>query len=396
MTPVVITGMGIVSAAGRGTEVTLQALREGRSGLGRLRRFAARRNGHLPVAEARDAAAPDGAPIGGPRTLALATDALRQALQAAQLDPADCRDAGLVLGTCVAGMPETEAALLDEAAGRDLDEAVWGRHECGYVTQQLAERAGCRGPVTTVSTACSSSAVAIATAADLLESGATGLVLAGGADALCRLTLNGFAALLNVSPEGCRPFDVRRDGMSLGEGAAFLVLETLEHAMARGVAALGRLAGHGNSCDAHHPTAPHPDGRGAEAAMRRALAMAGCSAAAVDYINAHGTGTVENDRAEGRAIRRVFGTTPPPCSSTKRVFGHTLGAAGAIEAVVSILALRHGMVPGTPGLDEIDPECEITPLRQTLDRPVGVVLSNSFGFGGNNSSLCFTALESTG
>ena len=389
MNSVVVTGVGIWTAAGKGIAANRAALEAGESGLGKLRLFDSPRCGHLPVAQVADLDEK-------PRTVSLGREALRQALEHAGLTtdfprlgltPGSLR-IGLALGTCVGGMPETETAVAQMFAGETFDEGVWNRHECGFVTHALATEFALTGPVTTLSTACSSSAQAIAHAADLLEVGAADIMVAGGADALCRLTLNGFASLLNVSAEGCRPFDVERDGMSLGEGAAFLVLEKADSAARRGATPLAVLAGHGNSCDSHHATAPHPDGLGAEAAMRAALQSAGLPASAVNYVNSHGTGTVENDRAEGRALRRLFGTDVPAVSSTKRIFGHTLGASGAVEAVACILALQAGFLPGDPGLRTTDPACEIEPLRTTVRSSARVVLSNSFGFGGNNSSLC--------
>jgi 3-oxoacyl-(acyl-carrier-protein) synthase len=384
---VVVTGLGILSAVGRGAEATVDALREGRSGLGPLTRFASARCGDLPVAEVslRELEAE------GPRTVALGRAALTDALASAGLDRSALREAGLAVGTTVGGMPESEVALADLLENRAASEAVWLRHECAYLTDTLADEFGLEGPAHTVSTACSSGAEAIATAASLLRAGEAELMVAGGVDAICRLTLNGFASLLIVDPDGCRPFDRRRSGMSLGEGAAFLVLETDAHALARRARPLARLAGSGNTCDAYHPTAPEPQGSGAEQAMRRALAAAGLEPGVVDYVNAHGTGTEDNDRAEGRALRRLFGAEGPPFSSTKRVFGHTLGAAGAIEAVVSILAMTRGFLPGTPGFGKADPECRVVPLARSRPAQPAVVLSNSFGFGGNNTVLCFMA-----
>ena len=395
MNSVVVTGVGIWTAAGKGIAANRAALEAGRSGLGELTLFDSPRCGHLPVAQVTDLE-------DKPRTVALGREALREALEHAGLTAEfprlgltpDTLRVGLALGTCVGGMPETETAVGQMFEGEKFDEGVWNRHECGFVSHALATEFALTGPVTTVSAACSSSAQAIAHGVDLLEVGAADVMIAGGADALCRLTLNGFASLLNVSAQGCRPFDAERDGMSLGEGAAFLVLERAEAAAGRGATPLAVLAGHGNSCDSHHATAPHPDGLGAEAAMRAALRSAGLPASAVDYVNSHGTGTVENDRAEGRALRRLFGSDVPPVSSTKRIFGHTLGAAGAVEAVASILALRAGFLPGDPGLRTADPACEIQPLRHAVRRSARIVLSNSFGFGGNNSSLCI-AVEPT-
>jgi len=384
---VVVTGLGILTAAGRGEQATVDALLRGRSGLGPLTRFSSARCGDLPVAEVA------GMEQEGerPRTTALGRTALMDALAAAGISRSALGEAGLAVGTTVGGMPESEVALADLLERGEANETTWLRHECAYLTDTLADEFGMGGPAHTVSTACSSGAEAIATAASLLLAGEADLMLAGGVDAICRMTLTGFASLLIVDPDGCRPFDRARGGMSLGEGAAFLVLETTAHAHARNARPLARLAGSGNTCDAYHPTAPEPEGAGAEAAMRKALAAAGLEPGAVDYINAHGTGTEDNDRAEGRALRRVFGQALPPFSSTKRVFGHTLGAAGAIEAVVSILAMTHGFLPGTPGFAEADPACMVVPLAQSRRAQPRVALSNSFGFGGNNTVLCFSA-----
>jgi 3-oxoacyl-(acyl-carrier-protein) synthase len=364
--------VGIVSAAGRGADVTAAALREGRSGLGRLTLFDSPRCGDLPVAEVLGVEA-------RPRALALARLALEEVC-----DRALPARTGLAVGMTVGGMPESEEEAARLLRGETVDEAVWTRHECGYVTHALADEFGLQGPRLTVSNACASGAEAIACAAELLADGHADAMIAGGVDALCRLTLNGFASLLAVDPEGCRPFDRDRCGMSLGEGAAWVVLRRVPDA----TDPLALLAGHGNSCDAYHATAPEPDGRGAEAAMRGALA--GLDPASVDYINAHGTGTPDNDRAEGRALQRVFGSVPP-FSSTKRVFGHTLGAAGAIEAVASVLCITEGFLPPNPGFSTADPECKVVPLRACEQSRPRVVLSNSFGFGGNNSVLCLSA-----
>lgn len=427
MSDVVITGLGVLSAAGRGIDATLAALRETRDGLGPLTRFDSPRCGGFPVAEVRaehdarndstrttkhdvahaargEDAQHDGTRDAGAgcadalparaRCVAIAHPALHEALAQAGIDARLAASAGFVLGTCTGGMPETEDALRGMLRGRPFDAGAWDRHGCARVTDALARGAGFAGPVATVSTACSSGAQAIAFAADLLAADAAEIVVAGGVDALCRLTLNGFASLLAMAPDGCRPFDVRRAGMSLGEGAAFVVLERAAHARRRGARPLARLLGHGNTCDAHHATAPEPDGRGAEAAMARALACADAATSDVGYVNAHGTGTRDNDRAEGRAMARLFGAHAPAVSSTKRTFGHTLGAAGAIEAVACVLALRAGVLPGTAGLRDLDAECGgVDVLRESVVQRARVVLSNSFGFGGNNTVLCLAAAE---
>jgi len=367
---VAVTGIGIVSAAGRGVAANIEALRAGRSGLGRLTLFESPLCGHFPVAQVADLER-------RPRTIALARIALTEALEG--VDPARC---GLAVGTTVGGMPESEFALPSYYANEPVeDDAVWRHHELGSVTGELAAEFGLRGPRLTINSACASGAEAIACAAELLLDGDADVMVAGGADAICALTLNGFASLLAVDEHGCRPFDRDREGMSLGEGAAFVVLR--RHADNP----IALLDGWGNSCDAYHATAPEPEGRGAQAAMRAALG----GDLRVDYINAHGTGTPDNDRAEARAMRAVFGDSVPPFSSTKRVFGHTLGAAGAIEAVVSVLAMRDGFMPANPGFETADPEFGLTPLRETAEvRPMRV-LSHSFGFGGTNSVLCLSA-----
>ena len=367
---VAITAIGIVSAAGHGVAATTESLRCGRSGLGPLTLFDSPECGAFPVAQVRDVER-------RPRTIALGRLALAEAL--AGIDPARC---GLALGTTVGGMPESEMELphfyADEPVG---DDTVWRRHELGAVTAELAREFGLRGPRLTVNSACASGAEAIACAAEVLLDGEADMMVAGGADALCALTLNGFASLLAVDEHGCRPFDRDRGGMSLGEGAAFVVLERgADHPLAL-------LDGWGNSCDAYHPTAPDPEGRGAEAAMRAALG----DDLHVDYVNAHGTGTPDNDRAESRAIRRVFPDSVPPFSSTKRIFGHTLGAAGAIEAVVSVHCIRDGFLPANVGFQTPDPECGLVPLQTSSEVRPRRVLSHSFGFGGTNSVLCFRA-----
>ncbi len=378
---IVITGVGIVSAAGRGIDATVDALRSGRSGLGELSLFESARCAAFPVAEVTEPI-----PASTPRASALATLAARDALSHAKIE--DPSDVALTLGICVGGLFESEPSVAALVRGETPDDSVWPRHECAYTTHRVARELGVHGPALTVSTACSSGAQALGLASELIRDGSATIALAGGVDAVTRLTFSGFMSLLAMDPEGCRPFDRDRAGMSLGEGAAFLVLESEASALERGVQPLAEFAGYGNSCDAHHPTAPDPEGRGAESAMRIALTRANVTdLSTVDYVNAHGTGTPDNDRSETAALRRVFGERVPDVSSTKQVFGHTLGAAGAIEAVVSVLTLTHNFLPGTPGFVTPDPDCLI-PLGESRDARPGIVMSNSFGFGGNNTVLC--------
>jgi 3-oxoacyl-[acyl-carrier-protein] synthase II len=238
--------------------------------------------------------------------------------------------------------------------------------------------------------ACSSGGAALGAAADLIRAGETPLALAGGVDALTRICFMGFNALKLLDPDPCRPFARDRRGMSLGEGAGFLVLEAADHAVARGVRPYASLVGHGLTTDAHHMTAPHPDGEGGVRAMVEALEDARLPATAVGYVNAHGTGTIQNDRAEALAIRKVFATDSILVSATKSLIGHTMAAAGALEAITTVLTLVHGLVPPTAHLTEPDPDIpfDCVPL---VARPARVecAMSNSFGFGGQNVSLLF-------
>jgi 3-oxoacyl-(acyl-carrier-protein) synthase len=368
--PVYIAGLGVVSALGRGMAETLDALLHGRCGLGPLGVFPVMSEAALPVGQV-DLDDEAGDPL--PRTHRLACLAADQALAAAP-GPVDA----IVLGTTTGGILVTEALLEKGVA----DPAAFRHHGLGTVAETLARRCGCRGPLITVSTACSSGAAAIALAMALLRRGQARRVLAGGADSLCRLTYFGFKSLQLIDPRGARPLDQERRGMSVAEGAGMLLLTRTAPADD----AL-QLLGAGLSCDAHHATTPHPEGRGALAAMRAALADAGLTAEAIDYLNLHGTGTLDNDLAEARAVTTLFGERPPPLSSIKGATGHSLAAAGAIEAVAAALAVAHGLVPANTGLSIVDAQLKLNPVTTPLRTPVATVLSNSFGFGGNNAAL---------
>jgi len=368
--PVYIAGLGVVSALGRGLAETLHALMHGRCGLGPLGVFPVMSEAALPVGQVQLADDGDD-PL--PRTHRLACLAAAQAL-AADPGPVDA----IVLGTTTGGILVTEALL--EKGG--ADPAAFRHHGLGTVAETLARRWGCRGPLLTVSTACSSGAAAIALAMALLRRGMARRVLAGGVDSLCRLTYFGFKSLQLIDPGGARPLDQARRGMSVAEGAGMLLLTRA----APSDGAL-QLLGAGLSCDAHHATTPHPEGRGALAAMQAALADAGLTAGAIDYISLHGTGTLDNDLAEARAVTTLFGERPPPLSSIKGATGHSLAAAGAIEAVVAALAVEHGVAPANTGLSTVDAPLKLNPVTTPLRTPIATVLSNSFGFGGNNAAL---------
>jgi 3-oxoacyl-[acyl-carrier-protein] synthase II len=261
----------------------------------------------------------------------------------------------------------------------------------------VAQGLGLMGPRVTTSTACSSGALAIVAAAGMVARGEAPVALALGVDALCRLTYAGFDALQALDPEPCRPFDATRRGLSLGEGAGAVVLERADHARARGATILALLLGTGVTADAHHVTAPHPDGAGALGAFHAALAAAGVVPERVDYVNAHGSGTKHNDEVEVAALRAVLGarTSRVPVSSSKSQLGHCLAAAGALEAVVTVIALARGLVPATVTLRT--PEAAWADLDLVPDAgrraALGVALSSSYGFGGHNVTLVLARLE---
>lgn len=392
-TRIAVTGVGIICSIGRNSDEVWRSIDESRAGIGALTRFpgetfptdlAAEAARDLPISR-RDAKRLA-------RTDLLAIVAAREAIeQAGASAPLPLDRAIVSTGTSTGGLLEGEDYYFRRLKhGRR-------RAPASRVLQQptsspsdaVARVFGLGGGVLSNATACASAGAAVGMAADYLRSRHADVALAGGSDALCRLTYSGFNVLQAVDPEPCSPFGAQRKGITLGEGAAYLVLERWDDAVARGAEILAELCGYGASCDAHHPTAPAEDGRGAEAAMRRAMAEARLTPAAVDYINAHGTGTLLNDSAETAAIIAALGSNVP-VSSSKSYFGHTLGASGAIEAVVSVLALQHQVAPPTLRLRERAADCTLDYIPETpRPMPITNVLSNTFGFGGSNVSLAF-------
>ena len=319
-------------------------------GLKPLSLFQAPRYGQLPVGEIQHDLTELGAPLRGSRSDKLGWLAARDAIRDAKLNPAEQADrTGVLLGCSVGGSFDSERFLINLVKRGILRARPTRFHECASAVDLIADYFGLFGPSLAVATACSSGALAIATAAEMIQTGEADVMLAGGTDSLSRTTWSGFHSLLLVDSAGCRPFDAARSGMSFGEGAAVLVLESEANAARRGAKIIARLTGWGASCDAHHATQPHPEGAGALAAMQAALRRANLTAAAIDYVNAHGTGTRDNDLAEAKALKNLFGDRVPPFSSTKRIFGHALAASGALEAVVCIEALRQGQLPPNPG-----------------------------------------------
>ena len=403
-----------MSAIGCGQAETLAALREKRSGIGPVKYLETSLR-DFPVGEVKlsnaELAARTGAPETWPRTTLLSILALQEALAQASISmegkafPSTKKQADasrnafpsqnrmpaaltLVSGTTVGGMDLSE----------QLYPAYSPWHSCGASTDLAAHFLGF-SHATTLSTACSSAANAFIYAANLIRCGLADRVVAGGAESLSDYHLNGFNSLMILDREWCRPFDAGRAGLNLGEGAAFLVLETEESALERGAKPIAVLSGWGNACDAFHQTASSENGEGAFLAMSQALKVAGLKPSQIDYVNAHGTGTPNNDASESTALRRIFGDGIPPVSSTKPYTGHTTSASGSIEAVFCLLAMQHGFLPPQLNWKEADPAC-VTPYRSFGLRPqddkchserseesLRHILSNAFGFGGNDTSF---------
>jgi 3-oxoacyl-[acyl-carrier-protein] synthase-1 len=319
--------------------------------------------------------------------LALQQDGFFEAVQRAA-ERWGPRRVGVFLGTSTAGILQTELAYRerDSSSGALPPGFEYGpTHNSFSVADYVRKRCRLEGPAVAVSCACASSAKAFGSARRMIEAGLVDAAVVGGVDSLCLTTLYGFHSLQLSSSTPCRPFDAARDGISIGEAAAFALLERAPQNMEGGSVL---LLGIGESSDAYHISAPHPEGLGARRAMQAALAAALLEPGDIDYINLHGTGTPSNDRAESQAVTSVFGATTP-CSSTKGATGHTLGAAGALEAIISALALQNGFMPGGVHTTKIDPTLTALYLKENRRAAVNRVLSNSFGFGGTNCSLIF-------
>ncbi|MCX6250630.1 MAG: beta-ketoacyl-[acyl-carrier-protein] synthase family protein [Bacteroidetes bacterium] len=394
---VFITGIGIISAIGNNVGETLTSLLSEKTGIGTITLINTSLKGKFPLAEVKktNEALLDLVDQSGrtnfTRTALLGMIAAREALESAGIKDVKACRTGLISATTVGGMDHSERFyeqfVMDNRKGRMIDVV---NHDCGDSTYRIADHAGIRDFITTISTACSSSANAIMLGAQMIKAGMLERVVAGGTDSVTRFTLNGFNTLMILDKNHCRPFDENRNGLTLGEGAAFLVLESEDIVKGENKPVLCELTGYANANDAFHQTASSPDGTGAWLAMNGAIAMSKLNPDQIDYINVHGTGTQNNDLSEGIALERVFDHVPL-FSSTKSFTGHTLGAAGGVEAVFSVLAIQHGLI--YPNLNFSAPmkELKIQPVRKLRrNEKVKHVLSNSFGFGGNNSTLIFS------
>ena len=399
---VVVTGLGTVNAAARTASAFYSALRAGHCGIGPVgvfdtTNFRTQIGGEVRNFNAREMLPRFISVKRLSRSDAMAMVAAIEALNDAGLLPLPDHlpaDVGVVIGGGAGGMLECEAVYRDylQGAGRRPAYSAFASFGCASSADRIAIQLRLMGPKTTFMTACSSGATAIGYARDLVQSGAAKAIICGGTEPLCRITYSAFNSLQAVDTECCKPFDKNRGGLSLGEGAGIMILEELDHAQQRGAHIYGEILGYGVSCDAHHMTSADPEGGGAVLAMQRALDDAGVQPKAVDYINAHGTATPGNDKIETKAIKHLFGERAYriPVSSTKSMTGHTLGAAGAIEGVVSLLALHHGFIPPTIHYETPDPDCDLDYVTEgARDADLKVVLSNSFAFGGNNTALLF-------
>ena len=394
--PVYIAGIGVISSIGNNVAENLASLKTGKAGIQAMQRLQSIHKDTLPVAEVKlsdeELAQRAQLPSYISRTALLSAMAAREAVADAAIDLSDWR-VGFISANSVGGMDKTEdffPAFLQDAGSGDLKMVM--NHECGAVTEVVADALGIKDFVTTVSTACSSSANSIFLGARMIRQNVLDVVVAGGTDALTRFTLNGFNTLMILDQEYCQPFDEDRRGLNLGEGAAYVVLVSDKVAATLNSAPVCTLSGWANANDAHHQTASSPEGKGNLLAMEGALRKAGLTPSAIDYINLHGTGTQNNDSSEGAAIAALFREHYPSMSSTKSFTGHTLGASGAIEAVYSVLAIREGLV--FPNL-RLQHPMENLPFRVATEpekKEIRHVLSNSFGFGGNCSSLVFSKL----
>lgn len=390
-----ITGLGVISAIGNNVSETLESFHLQRHGIGSSRYLKTRNQ--VPVGEVKlsneELISRCGLPASAKvtRTALLGLVAAREAMNHAAIHPGDGLKTGIISATSVGGMVVTENRWLDYLDPQKSGD--WLKyietHECGDSTEFIADQLGVKDYVSTISTACSSSANSIMYGARLIKHGILDRAIVGGTDSLSRFTINGFNTLMILDPEHCKPFDAERKGLNLGEGAGFIILES-----ARAVAdkkKLAVLSGYGNANDAYHQTASSPDGTGAYLAMQKAFSISGLLPSDIDYINAHGTGTAINDLSEGTALERMFDKEIPPISSTKPFTGHTLAACGGIEAVFSVMAIQHQLIVPSLNFKKSMPELHFTPTTGLKkDRRIRHVLSNSFGFGGNTSALIFS------
>jgi len=392
---VAVTGMGIISSIGNTVDENFQSLIERKHGISRIKKIETIHKNSIMVGEI-DLSNDElihflGLPENNnySRTALLGEVAAKEAVKNAQISDIDSYKTGLISATSVGGMDMTEKyyySQFDESKNRKFIEC----HPAGDSSTKIAKSLGINDFVTTISTACSSSANAIMLGARMIKAGKLDRVIVGGTDCLSKFTINGFKTLMILSESNCKPFDENRTGLNLGEAAAYLVLESDEIVKKENKKVIAHVSGYANTNDAFHQTASSDNGEGATLAMKKALEVANLSPENIDYINAHGTATSNNDKSESKAILRVFGDNIPSLSSTKSYTGHTLAAAAAIEAVYSILSLQKDVIFPNLNYKTAISETGIIPVTEVLKKRSYHVLSNSFGFGGNCSTLIFS------
>ena len=395
MQKIVVTGMGIISSIGNSVEENFHSLIHSKSGITRVENFSTYLKDFIKVGEIKLSNEDLSERLNivkensYTRTSLLAIFAIKEAIK--HFSETEISQMGLVSASTVGGMDKTEQYFYEYQNNISVRKDIH-THNIGDITHQIADYFGLKSIVTALSTACSSSANAIITGCNLLRMGYLKQVIVGGSDPLSKFTINGFNSLMILSDTDCQPFDNNRKGLNLGEAGAYLVLETEENALKNNHKILATLSGWGNANDAYHQTASSADGEGAFLAMQKALSMANLSPSEIDYVNAHGTATQNNDLSESIALSRVFHSVPD-FSSTKAFTGHTLATASSVEAIYSILAIQNGIV--FPNLNFQTPmvEVDIKPQTEIKYKEINNVLSNSFGFGGNCSTLIFSKYD---
>lgn len=395
---VYLAGTGIITAIGNNISESLDSFKNHRSGIGSIQNLDTVHRSVFPLGEVKysnqQLSEITGLNQGLSRTILLSYFAAKQAMDSVPQDIFKKLRSGFISASTVGGMDRTEHFFEDfqkDPQSGDLRDVRY--HDCGKPTNYVCEKLGLKGFVTTISTACSSSANSIMLGSRLIRSGKLDVVIAGGVDALTRFTLNGFNSLMIVDRKQCRPLDESREGLNLGEGAAYVILVSEKIAKEYSLEKICTVSGYCNTNDAFHQTALSDDGEGPYLAMAGALNMCGLKPEDIDYINMHGTGTQNNDMAEGKAVERIFHPAYPPLSSTKSFTGHTLGASGAVEAVFSAAAIKHSLLFPNFSFSTPVNNLHIKPVTKLTSKPVRHVLSNSFGFGGNCTSLIFSKTD---
>ncbi|MDR7208596.1 beta-ketoacyl-[acyl-carrier-protein] synthase family protein [Flavobacterium piscis] len=396
---VAITGMGIISSIGNSVEENYISLIENKTGISQIQNIPTVHADIIKVGEIKKTNKELVNELqlsennNFSRTAMIGTLAAKQAVENAGITSINEFRTGLISATSVGGMDITEKYYYDYFKHPELVKYI-SCHDGGDVAEKIAEELGLKGLVTTISTACSSAANSIMLGARLIRSGKLDRVIVGGTDALAKFTINGFKTLMILSDDYNKPFDNNRKGLNLGEAAAYLVLESEEMVQKQNKKVLARVSGYGNANDAFHQTASSENGDGAYLAMKKAFKVSGLKPSQIDYINVHGTATPNNDLSEGRAINRIYGDEEvPDFSSTKPFTGHTLAAAAAIEAVYSILAIQNNVVYPNLNFETQMEEFDLKPQTSLKNKNIEHVLSNSFGFGGNCSTLIFSKSE---